>query len=205
MTIEQTRWPIASVSLLLAANADAYALIHLLFLVPLLIFFVILFLSVRRGRQLSAFALPDEFPPDEEPDDPAFGRLSGLYAGSWLKNQRYLLLPLQVWGKGFGGRGNGKMWLARQAIVFRRYLIRAPVIIPLALIHRLEVRQGVMVGGKYQPGAVIIVAWGREDLPIVSYLGISGGRKRAEEWAGEIARRGNALREGEAKGSPRPR
>jgi len=180
--------------LLLTTNIYSVVLFPALPLGVLLVLFLILFLSVRKARNLSLLALPSELPPEQEPNDLRFGRTSGYYAGSFLKGQRYLLLPLQVWGKGFGGTGNGKVWLSRQAIILRRYLIRTPVIVPYALIHRIEVRKGAMAGGKYYPGAIIIVTWGREELPIVSYFGIAGGLELAAAWAKEIARRGDALK-----------
>lgn len=180
--------------LLLFTSSGASVLIPAIVLPPFLVFFIILLVSIRKGRRLSALALPHELPSEQEPDDPSFGRTSGYYAGSFLKGQRYLFLPLQFWGKGFALKGNGKMWLTPQAIIFRRLLVHTPVIVPLAFIQALQVRRGGMVGGKYYPGAIIIVTWGREELPIVSYFGIAGGLELASAWAKEIARRGDALK-----------
>ena len=182
-------------ALFLASDAYLAILFPAFQLGLLLIFFVILFLSVKKAQRLSAIALPDSFPPEDEPDDPGFGRTSSLYAGSFFKGLKFYFLPLQVWGKGFGGRGNGKIWLSPHSIILRRYLIRTPVVIPYDLILGLEVKKGAMAGGKYHPGPFIVVTWGLEKLPIASFLGVSGGLKVTKAWAVEIARRGNVLRE----------
>ena len=120
--------------LLLTTDVYSMLLFPALPLSVLLVFFLTLFLSVRKARRLSARALPGELPPEQEPDDPSFGRTRGYYAGSFLKGRRYFFLPLQVWAKGFGLKGNGMIWLSSQGIIFRRLLVRTPVVVPLAVI-----------------------------------------------------------------------
>jgi hypothetical protein len=152
-------------------------------------------LLVRRGTQLSKFALPDFLPDEQPPDDPAFGKRGAYYAGSlFTALKMFGLLPVPVIGKGFHIKGSGKAWLSDEGMMIHRDLTRKPLVIPFALIHKIEVRVGFFAG-KRVPGYVMHITWGRKELPITTGIQISRRRDISEQWAGEILRRADIWRQ----------
>jgi len=157
-------------------------------------------LTIRRGTQLSKHSLPDFLPDEQPPDDPAFGKRGAYYAGSLFVAQKMFgLFPVPVIGKGFHIKGNGKAWLSNEAVMIHRYLTRKPLVIPFALIHKIEVRVGFF-GGKRLPGHMLHLTWGRKELLMVTGIQISRRRDISEEWAREISRRAEIWRNKEENG-----
>ena len=159
-----------------------------------------LLLTIRRGTQLSKYALPDFLPDEQPPDDPAFGKRGAYYAGSLFVAQKMFgLFPVPVMGKGLHIKGSGKVWLSEEGVMLHRYLTRNPLVIPFALIHKIDVRVGFF-GGKRLPGHMLHLTWGRKELPMVSGIQVSPRRDLNEEWAREISRRSQIWQEKEESG-----
>lgn len=154
-----------------------------------------LLLTIRRGTQLSKNSLPDFLPDEQPPDNPAFGKRGAYYAGTYFAAQKMFgVLPVPVVGKGYHMRGNGKVWLSEEAVMFHRYLTGKPLVIPFALIHEINVRIGFFAG-KRIPGFVLHLTWGRKELPMVSGIQVSRRRDISEEWAREISQRAEKWRD----------
>jgi len=166
--------------------------LYLLLLVLFSAVFAFLSAYLRKSARICRFALPDYLPPEEQPDSDDFGKTRAYYAGSFIFKVRVIGLPVAVFGRGFGGRGSGVAWLASEALVFRRYLIRKAVIIPYGIIHRVEVKPSGFFGGKLITRRYLRIVWGRKELPVVSAVSIAGGSKKVQLWAEEIILRADA-------------
>jgi len=177
------------IPLALFAKADTDIIVPIIMAAILLPFMVALFVAIRKGAKLSAFALPDFLPEEQPPDNPAFGKVRGYYAGSSFVNERFLFFGrLPVIGKGYHVKGNGEVWLSHECVMIRRYLTRKPLVIPFGLIRKVDVGFGGF-GGKRIPGPIIRVTWGREELPMVSGVQVSLKRSTTDVWAAEISHR----------------
>jgi len=181
--------------LTLIADPDWDLIMPIIMAAILLPFMVALFVAIRKGVKLSRLALPDFLPGDQPPDDPAFGKVGGYYAGSSFVNERFLFFGrLPVIGKGYEVKGNGKIWLSPECVMIGRYFTRKPLVIPFALIHKVDVGFGGF-SGKRIPGPIIRITWGRKELPMVSGIQVSLKRKVADRWAAEISRRAEVWRD----------
>jgi hypothetical protein len=178
----------------LVTEPDWDIIVPIIMAAILLPFMVALFVAIRKGVKLSKLALPDFLPEEQPPDDPAFGKVGGYYAGSAFANERFLFFGrMPVIGKGYEVKGNGKIWLSPECVMIGRYLTRKPLVIPFGLIHKVDVGFGGF-SGKRIPGPIIRITWGREELPLVTGVQVSLKRKVADVWADEISRRAQVWR-----------
>ncbi len=162
----------------------------------LLLSIIVLFLFyyLRQSFRLSRFALPDYLPKPEAPNDSAFGKTRAYFGGSYIKNARYLGLPICLLGKGHSTKGMGHVWLASETLIFKPYLGRSSVLIPYAIIQNVEIRRGLFYG-KYIGANYIQLIWGRKELPIGTGLVIYGGIKMMKHWVEEILRRADVSKQ----------
>jgi hypothetical protein len=182
------------IPLALLAKADTDIIAPIIMAAIMLPFMLALFVAIRKGVKLSKLALPDFLPEEQPPDDPAFGKVGGYYAGSAFANERFLFFGrMPVIGKGYEVKGNGKIWLSPECVMIGRYLTRKPLVIPFGLIRKVDVGFGGF-GGKRIPGPIIRITWGREELPLVTGVQVSLKRKVADVWADEISRRAQVWR-----------
>jgi hypothetical protein len=178
----------------LVTEPDWDIIVPIIMAAIMLPFMLALFVAIRKGVKLSKLALPDFLPEEQPPDDPAFGKVGGYYAGSAFANERFLFFGrMPVIGKGYEVKGNGKIWLSPECVMIGRYLTRKPLVIPFGLIHKVDVGFGGF-SGKRIPGPIIRITWGREELPLVTGVQVSLKRKVADVWADEISRRAQVWR-----------
>jgi hypothetical protein len=104
--------------------------------------FILLLVQLRRSGKLSAYALPDRVPVWDGSELPAW-HASCMYAGTiFVAARAWLFWALSVRGRGFEKRGKGTLWLANEALFFKRKGRKTPIAIPLALIHEVQSTPG---------------------------------------------------------------
>jgi len=177
--------PTAYPGIVYLADDASFSLIYLV-LAAILVIYFLLFLYIRACLRISRLALPDYLPPASPPNDPNYGKTSAYYCGSFIRGRRFLALPIAVLGRGFTTKGMGRIWLASESLIFQPYLLMHRVNIPYALVQEVEIRRSGRFYGKRIWRALLVITWGRRELPIESAFAIRGRMETLKEWAQEI-------------------